>query len=70
MSLLWRISGSSPLGRGLGSLYVCSATLPACCKVIIYELRVEEADGQDVTAKMDSNQGLRQTGGVESYRNS
>lgn len=51
MSLLWEISGSGPLGRGLASQHVCSAALagfpPACCMVITYELGVEAADGQE-----------------------
>lgn len=53
--MLWEISGSGPLGRGLASQHVCSATLPgslpACCMVITYELGVEEVDGQDVNRK-------------------
>ncbi len=50
--IIVRDNGSSPLGRGLASQHVCSATLPgslpACCIVITYELGVEEVDGQDV----------------------
>lgn len=52
MSLLWEISGSGPLGRGLASQQVCCATLPDCrpafCSVITYRLEAEEADGRDV----------------------
>lgn len=55
MSLLWRISGSGPLGRGLASQQVCCATLPGCrpafCSVITYRLGAEEADGRDVNTR-------------------
>lgn len=61
MSLLWEISGSGPLGRGLASQQVCCTTLPGCrpafCSVITYRLGAEEADGRDVNThkKTDPN---------------